>query len=188
MRTTLIAIVVLLTAAQGFAAKPAASADARTAKPKTIMVPNGPTIRDLRDFPIAQLRSNVSPKFYKSLSISPVTAWVVAQVPASPGAEPKIVRSDAGGTFDNFAVELAKDWRLTNYDTVESRAHHPTLNVHLLVYKIADGLMAVNFSHNDQAFYAGHQHTDVWVGVCKDGKWTTIGGTRHSRDLPHPSA
>lgn len=157
-----------------------------TPKPKTIMVPNGPTIKDLRGFPLAHLRFNISPKLYKSLSISPVTAWVVAQAPIMPGAEPKIIRSDAGGQFDHLALEMAKDWGMRNYDTTESRTMRPTLNVHLLIYKIADGIMAVNFSHNDQAFYAGHQRTDVWVGIWKDGKWTPIGGTKHRREYPHP--
>ena len=44
--------------------------------------------------------------------------------------------------------------------------------------------MAVNFAHDDEAFYAGVQYTDVWVGVFKNGKWTKIGGTKVVRNLP----
>ena len=148
---------------------------------------NAPTIRNLPGFPLAHLKMSVSPRLYKSLIISPVTAWIVAQAPAVQGAEAKIVRSDAGGVFDNLAKEMAKGWSLVGYDTTESRTQRPLTMVHLVIYKLPDGLMAVNFSHNDQAFYHGMQHSDVWVGVFKDGKWTRIGGTKIRRDLPSPN-
>lgn len=148
---------------------------------------NARTIRNLPDFPLAHLKMSINSKLYKSLSISPLTAWIVVQAPAGGVGEPKIVRSDAGGVFDKLALEMAKGWGSVGYDTTESRTHSPSLMVHLLIYKIADGLMAVNFSHNDQAFYqTSIQRSDVWVGVYKDGKWTRIGGTKIRRNLPEP--
>lgn len=187
VKTPLLVGLTTCAAVSAFAAQPAAPAKpkpAASAKPRTIFVPHGPTITSLPGFPVGHLRFNVSPKLYKSLSISPVTAWVVAQAPRL--GEPKIIRSDAGGAFDKLALAMAKDWSMVNYDTTESRTHSPSLSVHLLIYKIADGVMAVNFSHNDQAFYAGHQRTDVWVGVWKDGKWTRVGGTKRRREYPQP--
>ncbi|MDQ6655185.1 MAG: hypothetical protein M3Y80_05160 [Verrucomicrobiota bacterium] len=189
MRTNFLASFLLFAAIPAFAAAPSAPAKGKTAsqsKPWTVKVPNGPTINSLPGFPVGHLRFNINPKLYKSLSISPVAAWVVAQTPRFPGGEPKIIRSDAGGVYDKLALTMAKQWTMFNYDTTESRTHHPVLNVHLLVYQIADGIMAVNFSHNDEAFYAGYQRSDVWIGVWKDGKWTTVGGTKHTRDLPSP--
>lgn len=147
---------------------------------------NARTIRNLPGFPVAHLKTSLSPRLYKSLSISPVTAWVVTRAPNIQGAEPKILRSDAGGVFDKLAQEFAKGWTSVGYDTTESRTQRPTLSVHLLVYRIADGLLAVNFSQNDQAFYHGRQHSEVWVGVFKDGNWTRIGGTKIIRRAPHP--
>ena len=174
MRFTLPACLSLLVVLHSFAAAPPAPpANART-------------IRNLPDFPLAHLKMSLSPKLYKSLIISPLTAWVVAQAPAGEGTEPKIVRSDAGGVFDKLALEMAKGWGSVAYDTTESRTQRPSLMVHLLIYKIVDGLMAVNFSHNDQAFYHGIQHSDVWVGVFKNGKWTRIGGTKIIRYFPEP--
>jgi hypothetical protein len=146
---------------------------------------NARTIRTLPDFPLAHLKTSISPKLYKSLLISPLTAWVVAQAPAS-GSEPKLLRSDAGGVFDKLALEMAKGWGSVGYNTTESRTQRPSLKVHLLIYKIVDGVMAVNFAHNDQAFYAGAQHSDIWVGVFKNGKWTRIGGTKIIRNFPEP--
>ncbi len=125
------------------------------------------------------------PKLYQSLSISDVTAWVVASVPPR-GGEPKIIHSEAGGEFDKMALSMAKGWEPVGYNTTESRVHPPSLDVHLLIYKIADGIMAVNFSHNDEAFNAGVQYSDVWVGVWKDGKWTRVGGTKVTRQSPEP--
>jgi hypothetical protein len=146
---------------------------------------NARTISNLPGFPIAHLKTSLSPRLYKSLLISPVTAWVVTRAPDVQGAEPKILRSDAGGVFDKLAQEFAKGWSSVGYDTTESRTQRPTLSVHLLIYQIADGLMAVNFSHNDKAFYHGRQHSEVWVGVFKDGKWTRVGGTKIQRNT-HP--
>jgi hypothetical protein len=147
---------------------------------------NARTIQTLPDFPLAHLKMSMSPKLYKSLLISPLTAWVVAMPPAMEGSEPKIVRSDAGGAFDKLALEMAKGWGPAGFDTTESRTQRPSVMVHLLIYKIVDGVMAVNFAHNDQAFYAGIQHSDIWVGVFKNGKWTRIGGTKIIRNFPEP--
>jgi len=147
---------------------------------------NARTIRNLPDFPLTHLKMSLSPKLYKSLLISPLTAWVVAEAPSIAGSEPKMVRSDAGGVFDKLALEMAKGWGSVGYNTTESRTQRPSLLVHLLIYKLVDGVMAVNFAHNDQAFYAGIQHSDVWVGVFKNGKWTRIGGTKVIRNFPEP--
>lgn len=145
---------------------------------------NARTIRNLHDFPLAHLKMSINPRLYKSLIISPLTAWVVAQPPPVEGSDPKILQSDAGGTFDKLALQMAMNWGASGYDTTESRTQRPTLRVHLLIYKIVDGLMAVNFAHNDQAFYHGLQRSDVWVGVYKNGKWTKIGGTKVIRRTP----
>ena len=165
-----------------FLISPAVAGKART----VTTVTNARTISSLPDFPLAHLKMSLSPRLYKSLLISPLTAWVVAQAPAMEGSEPKILHSDAGGVFDKLALEMAKGWGSVGYDTTESRTQRPSLKVHLLIYKIVDGVMAVNFAHNDQAFYAGIQHSDVWVGVYKNGKWTRIGGTKIIRNFPEP--
>ena len=163
-----------------------ANPDPAPAKPRTIRVLVHPrAIQNLPDFPLSTLKMSLSPKLYKSLTVSNVDAWIVALVPPK-GAEPKIIHSEAGGVFDKLALALAKGWAPVGYDTTESRLSSPSLKVHLLIYKIVDGLMAVNFSHNDEAFHAGRQHTDVWVGLWKDGKWTTIGGTKVVRETPRP--
>ena len=147
---------------------------------------NARTIRNLSDFPLATLKLSLSPRLYKSLIISPLTAWVVVQVTRT-GVPPKVIHSDAGGAFDSLALAMAKGWVPTRYDTTESRAQRVSLNVHLLAYKLADNsLLVVNFANNDQAAYAGIGHTDVYVGVFKDGKWARIGGTKVMPQMTEP--
>jgi hypothetical protein len=172
MKFTLVACLSLFAVLHSFAAAPPAPANART-------------ITTLPDFPLRHLKMSINSKLYKSLVISPLTAWVVAEPPPVEGSDSKILRSDAGGAFDKLALEMARAWGSVGYDTTESRVQRPTLRVHLLVYKIAGGsLLAVNFAHNDQAFYHGLQKSDVWVGVYKNGKWTRIGGTKVIRRFP----
>ena len=163
-----------------------AKPDPAPAKPRTVRVLVHPrTIQNLPDFPLSTLKVSLSPKLYKSLSVSNVDAWIVVQVPPK-GGEPKIIHSEASGVFDQMALSMAKAWNPVGYNTTESRLNSPSLNVHLLIYKIVDGLMAVNFSNNDEAFHAGRQYSDVWVGLWKDGKWTRIGGTKVMRESPRP--
>jgi hypothetical protein len=156
------------------------------AKPRTIRVLKNPrTIRNLPDFPLSTFKMSLSPKLYNSLCVSNVDAWIVVQIPPH-GGESKVIHSEAGGVFDRLALSMAKSWGGVGYDTTESRVRSPSLKVHLLIYKIVDGLMAVNFSSNDEAFYAGRQYTDVWVGIWANGKWTRIGGTKVIRESVHP--
>ena len=159
---------------QGFAA----------AAPQSPPTANARTIQNLPNFPLSHLKVSLSPRLYKSLVISPLTAWVVANVSAY--GQAKIVHSEGGGTFDNLALEAAKRWAPVGFNTTESRTHNPSVNVHLLIYKLVDSIMAVNFAHNDDAFYAGLQYTDVYVGVYKDGKWARVGGTKVIRNFPEP--
>ena len=107
--------------------------------------------RTIKDVPEAReaLRTMVSPKFYKSLLISPVDGWITVR-----GARardrmigPRIVRSDLGGKFDPIALELANNLQ------VRSRIYGSSMPrdvlLHLVVYRIADGELAVSFAHLD---------------------------------------
>jgi hypothetical protein len=179
MKAIALASVLALISNTGAQAAPATSppAKARTIKIKV----NPRTINNIPNFPLSTFKTSLSPKLYKSLSVSDVAAWIVVHIPPY-GGEPKIIHSEAGGVFDKLALSMAKGWGSVGYNTTESRTHQPSLDVHLLIYKIADGIMAVNFSHNDDAFHAGRQYTDAWVGVLKDGKWTRVGGTKFLRE------
>ena len=168
MRTNLLTFLFIIAASASLAAPPAAPANART-------------IKKLPGFPIEELRSGLGAKLYKSLEISPVEAWVVARASIYNGhtANAKIIHSEANGLFDKMLLEMANGRSITGQDGIESRMPSDSLTVHLLVYKIADGFMAVCCSHNDDARYVGYQQSnDAWAGILKNGKWITISRER----------
>jgi hypothetical protein len=133
------------------------------------------TFLDCPNLPREALRSGVSAKFYKSLTISPLDAWIVVRAPLHGinASLAKVVRSDAGGAYDEVALALANSMQVTGLNTTESRINMSAIEVHMLIYKIADGIMAVGFSHVDDPKYAGYrQYGRATIGFLRNGNWT----------------
>jgi hypothetical protein len=135
--------------------------------------------RSISDIPAAKeaLLRIVSPKFYRSLVISPIEGWVVVRGTLMNDhlAGARIARSDLGGSYDRLALELANNLQIVDYTRVERSGPAPTVLVDLLVYKIADGTMAMSFAHFDDA--GGNQlrySGAAWMAVLKGEKWVTI--------------
>src|SRR3954466_7655168 len=138
------------------------------------------TVRQIPNFPLQALRSGVGHKLYSSLAISPVSAWVMARAAVVNGHTmgAQIIHSEDNGAYDKALLAMANDYTVTGGNTTESRLQKDTLNVHLLIYDVKDGKMAVCFSHNDDARYNGvGQLGTAWVGILQGGKWETISGT-----------
>ena len=141
---------------------------------------SGRTILNLPNFPLQALRSGVGQKLYSSLAISPVSAWVMARAAVVNGHTmgAQIIHSEGNGVYDKALLAMANDYTVTGANTTESRLQKDSLNVHLLIYEVKDGKMAIVFSHNDDPRYNGRaQIGTAWVGVLQDGKWVTISGT-----------
>ncbi len=156
---------VIAAALQIFAAAPPASAR---------------TVQEIPNFPLQALRSGVGRKLYSSLAISPVSAWVMARASVVNGHTmgAQIIHSEGNGVYDKALLAMANDYAVSGGNTTESRLQKDTLNVHLLMYDLKDGKMAICFSHNDDARYNGvGQIGTAWVGVFQGGKWATISGT-----------
>lgn len=156
---------VIATAVQSFAAATPASAR---------------TVQQIPNFPLQALRSGVGQKLYSSLAVSPVSAWVVARALVANGHAmgAQIIHSEGNGVYDKMLLEIANAYTVTGGNTTETRLQKDTLNVHLLIYDIKDGKMAVCFSHNEDARYNGiGQIATAWVGILQGGKWVTISGT-----------
>ena len=156
---------VIATGVQILAAAPAASAR---------------TVQQIPNFPLQALRSGVGRKLYASLAISPVSAWVMARAAVVNGHTmgAQIVHSEGNGVYDKVLVAMANDYTVTGANSTESRLQKDTLNVHLLLYDLKDGKMAIVFSHNDDARYNGRaQLGTAWVGILQGEKWVTISGT-----------
>ena len=138
------------------------------------------TIQEIPNFPLQALRSGVGRKLYSSLAISPVSAWVSARAAVVNGHTmgAQITHSEANGVYDKALLAMANDYTVMGGNTTESRLQKDSLNVHLLIYDIKDGKMAIVFSHNDDPRYNGvGQVGTAWVGIFNGGKWVTISGT-----------
>jgi hypothetical protein len=139
--------------------------------------------RSIGDIPAAKeaLLRIVSPKFYRSLSISPLEGWIVVRgnLVENHLAGARVVRSELGGKFDRLALELAHNLQVVDQTRVDTASTGQPLLVHLLIYKIADGMMAISFAQlegagGNQLRYSGA----AWMAVLKGDKWVTIEPTR----------
>jgi hypothetical protein len=140
----------------------------------------GRTIKDVSAvIPLRVLQRSISPKFYKSLRVSPIKGWVVvrAQLSGTHLSGSRVVRS-------SLALDLANEVRIAGAFSTGKIA--PTHNVlmHLLIYQVADGTMALSFAHLDQP--GGEQMQ--YFGCAKlsvrksDGRWTEIKGPESLQD------
>lgn len=163
--TLLAAVVLIAFPGRGFAAAPPAK---------------GRTLTDISAIPTRVLKGSISPKFYKSLLISPIKGWIVVRGHLS-GARlsgMRVIHSELNGLYDPLALELAKDVVLAGSYSIDSPNAGNSVLLHLLIYQIADGTMALSFAHLDgpggtQNKYFGCARLAV---LKSNGKWTNIRG------------
>ena len=140
----------------------------------------GRTITDLKVIPARVLQRSISAKFYKSLLISPVEGWITvrAQVSGARLTGMRVTKSDLNGAYDAVALKLASEVRLSGGFSTDRPNIPPPVLLHLLVYQIADGTMALSFAHFDEP--GGDQM--AYYGCAKlmvrkrDNTWTEIEG------------
>jgi hypothetical protein len=138
------------------------------------------TLTDLNLIPARVLKRSVSTKFFKSLLVSPVKGWIVVRghLRGTRLSGARIVRSELDGAFDSLALKYAEDVQIAGYYSLDRPNTAGTVLMHLLIYEIADGTMALSFAHFDepggnQMQYYGCARLAV---LKKDGKWTEIKG------------
>ena len=139
----------------------------------------GRVLTDLNVIPARVLQRSVSPKFYKSLLVSPLEGLITVrgQISGARLAGARVIRSELNGSFDPLALQLAKEAVIARSDSIESPNIRPSVLLHVLVYEIADATMALSFAHldgpgGDQLDYAGCAR----LLILKGGKWTEIQG------------
>ena len=140
----------------------------------------GKTIMELKVIPARVLERSISRKFYKSLLISPVEGWITvrAQVSGAKLTGMRVTKSDLNGAYDAVALKLASEVRLSGNFATDRPNIPPPVLLHLLIYKIADGTMALSFAHFDEP--GGDQM--AYYGCAKlmvqksDGNWVEIEG------------
>jgi len=140
----------------------------------------GRTLSDLNVIPLNVLQRCISPKFYKSLTISPVDGHIVvrASLVGTQLSGFRVVKSDLNGAWDSLALKRARGVVIAGNYTIDNPNFGHSVLLHLLIYKIADGTMALSFAHLDEP---GGNQSKYWgcskLEVLKaDGKWTNIPG------------
>lgn len=140
----------------------------------------GRTLSDIPVIPARVLKRSISPKFYKSLLISPIKGWVVVRANNSGTGlfGMKVMHSEPNGVYDALALARAKEVQIAGYYSIERPNVRPSILLHLLIYQIADGTMALSFPQfdepgGDQMEYLGCAKLAV---LKSDGKWTEIKG------------
>jgi len=143
-------------------------------------VVQGRTITDIDVIPTRVLQRSISPKFYKSLLISPIQGRVVvrANLSGTGLSGMKVILSEPKGLHDHLALQRSKDVRIAGNYSIDRPNAKSSVLLHLLIYEIADGTMALSFAHLDgpggeQMQYYGCARLAVLKG---DGRWTQIRG------------
>lgn len=125
----------------------------------------------------------VSPKFYQTLLLSPVEGWIVARgwLSGNRLAGSRIIHSELNGRYDALALELANNLNVLGLAPEQSSRPPPVL-VHVLIYQIANGTLALSFAHSDEV--GGSQiryYGAAWMAVQKPNHlWVTIEPLRPS--------
>ncbi|MEN3368649.1 MAG: hypothetical protein V7609_792 [Verrucomicrobiota bacterium] len=143
-------------------------------------IAKGRRITELNVVPTRVLQRSISPKFYKSLLVSPLQGWIAVRgnLTGTRLVGAQVVRSDLNGAWDAYAIKMANEIVISGYYSIERPNLGAPLLFHLFIYQIADGTMALSFAHfeepgGDQMQYWGCARLAV---LKKDGKRTEIEG------------
>lgn len=139
----------------------------------------GRTLTDINMIPARVLKNSVSPKFYKSLLVSPLEGLITVrgQISGARITGAKIIHSDLSGQFDPLALQLTKEAVIAGYYSIERPNIPAPVLLHCLVYKIADATMVLSFGHFDEP--GGNQmkyYGCARLLILKNDKWTEIPG------------
>ena len=138
----------------------------------------GKTIKNLSGtIPLEVFQRSVTAKFYQSLLVSPLNDWsmVRAQVRARLSGA-RVIHAAANPAYDALALKYASELPLVANDPGGRAGQSDSAIIHLLVYKIADGVMAVSFAYPEsppgpQTRTIGTVRLSV---KTKEGPWTEI--------------
>jgi len=136
------------------------------------------TVSEVSSISHRALQRTISPKFYQSLLISPIQACVVVrgQLANLHLTGMSVVHSELDGAYDSLALERAKAVTIAGYNGLGKMNRTGNVLVHLLIYKIADGTIALSFAQLDEP--GGDQQeiygSAVLAAKRGDNPWTEI--------------
>lgn len=146
----------------------------------------GKTIKDFSgSIPLEVLQRSVGSKFYRSLLVSPLEDWSVIRARIARGrlSGARVIRPAANPVYDSLALKFASDLTLVASDSRGSARQTDSAQMHLLIYQIADGQMAVSFAYAESSANKEMKHSGtVRISVkAKEGRWAEI---RPSETVP----
>ena len=136
------------------------------------------TISDVPTIAHRVLQRSISPRFYESLRVSPLLGCVVvrAQLSNTHLQGMSIIHSELSGAYDSLALERARAVTIAGYYGLGKLSRVGNVLVHLLIYQIADGTMALSFAQLDEP--GGDQQEQFGSAVLTvrnpEGDWTEI--------------
>lgn len=138
------------------------------------------TLTDMNVIPTRVLQRSISPKFYKSLLISPVKGWVIvrANLIGTHLSGMRVIHSEPNDLNNHLALQRANDVEIAGNFSLDHPNAGSSVLVHLLLYRTADGTLALSFAHMDGAGGDQEQYFGcARLAVLKsDGRWTEIIG------------
>jgi hypothetical protein len=136
------------------------------------------TISDVPSLSHRVLQRSISPKFYDSLLVSPIEGCVIirAQLSNTHLSGMRIIHSELDGAYDSLALERANAVTMAGYYALGKMNWTGNVLLHLLIYKIADGTIALSFAQldepgGDQKEYYG---SAVLAARTSGGPWSEI--------------
>lgn len=140
----------------------------------------GRTIGEIDIIPTNVLQRSISPKFYRSLLISPIKGWTVVrgQLSGTKLGGLRVVHSEPNKLNDHLALQRAGEVQLAGHYGLENANTRPSVLVHVLLYETQDGTLALSFAHldrpgGDQQKYWGSARLSV---LKHNGTWVDIKG------------
>ena len=115
---------------------------------------SGKTIKDLSDaIPLGVLERSVGPKFYQSLLRSPLADWTIvrARLAHARLSGARVIRGSKNPAYNSLALKFASELRLVAHDASGTASRADSALMHLLIYQIADGVMAISFAYPEAA-------------------------------------
>ncbi len=139
----------------------------------------GRTISEISSIPHQVLQRAISPKFYRSLLITPLEGYVLVrgQVTSTTHLSGlRVIHSELGGAYDALALERANAITISGYYSTDKIIQTGNVLVTLLLYKTADGIAALSFAQVDEPSGDQQQYYGCAVLAVRksDGKWTEI--------------
>ncbi len=136
------------------------------------------TVADIPGLSLAVLKRTLSPTIFKHVAVSPIEAWVSVrgQLNGTRLYGIKVIHSEENGAYDKYALQLARDWRITGHFGLGKLTTTTPVVLNVLIYEIADGTMALSFPIFEEA--GGSQLE--YYGATKlavqrpDGNWKDL--------------